>query len=161
MSTNDLAITRTWTPKARTSFQPHRDLPFVQNELMKESLFPPNGPKVAGPYSPAVRAGGFVFLSGQIPADPQTGELVTGDIKKQCARVLDSLTLVLEGCGLTLEDVVKTTVFLKDMNNFAAMNEMYGSYFPSNPPARTTVEVARLPRDVGIEIELVALDRPK
>jgi len=75
--------------------------------------------------------------------------------------VLDSLTLVLEGCGLTLEDVVKTTVFLKDMNNFAAMNEMYGSYFPSNPPARTTVEVARLPRDVGIEIELVALDRSK
>jgi 2-iminobutanoate/2-iminopropanoate deaminase len=126
---------------------------------MKESIFPANGPKVGGPYSPAVRAGGFVFLSGQVPADPQTGELVTGDIQAQCARVLDSLQLVLQGCGLTLEDVVKTTVFLKDMNNFAAMNEKYATYFPVNPPARTTVEVARLPRDVGIEIELVALDR--
>jgi len=128
---------------------------------MKESIFPANGPKVGGPYSPAVRAGGFVFLSGQVPADPQTGELVTGDIQAQCARVLDSLQLVLQGCGLTLEDVVKTTVFLKDMNNFAAMNEKYATYFPVNPPARTTVEVARLPRDVGIEIELVALDKAK
>jgi 2-iminobutanoate/2-iminopropanoate deaminase len=133
----------------------------VQNEWMKESILPANGPKVGGPYSPAVRAGGFVFLSGQVPADPQTGELVTGDIQAQCARVLDSLQLVLQGCGLTLEDVVKTTVFLKDMNNFAAMNEKYATYFPVNPPARTTVEVARLPRDVGIEIELVALDRAR
>jgi 2-iminobutanoate/2-iminopropanoate deaminase len=133
-------------------------MPKVQKELMKESIVPPK-PKVAGPYSPALRAGGFVFLSGQIPADPDSGELVTGDIQTQCARVLDNLKLVLEACGLSLDDVVKTTVFLKDMNNFGRMNETYGSYFPAKPPARTTVEVARLPRDVGIEIELVALDR--
>ncbi len=125
---------------------------------MKESIFPPK-PKVGGPYSPAVRAGGFVFLSGQIPADPDTGELVTGDIQAQCSRVLENLKLVLTAAGLGLEDVVKANVYLKDMNNFASMNEMYASYFPTNPPARTTVEVARLPRDVGIEIELVALDR--
>jgi len=125
---------------------------------MKESIFPPK-PKVAGPYSPALRAGGFVFLSGQIPADPDTGELITDDIQSQCARVLENLKLVLDVCGLDLEDVVKTTVFLKDMNDFAKMNETYSGYFPTNPPARTTVEVARLPRDVGIEIELIALDR--
>ena len=125
---------------------------------MKESIFPPK-PKVAGPYSPAVRAGGFVYLSGQIPADPHTGELVTGDIQAQCSRVFENLKLVLTEAGLGLEDVVKANVYLKDMNNFAAMNETYGSYFPANPPARTTVEVARLPRDVGIEIEMIALDR--
>ena len=125
---------------------------------MKQSVFPAK-PKVAGPYSPAMRAGGFVFLSGQIPADPDSGELVTGDIQAQCTRVLENLKLVLAACGLTLEDVVKTTVFLKDMNNFARMNETYATFFPENPPARTTVEVARLPRDVGIEIELVALER--
>lgn len=125
---------------------------------MKESIFPEK-PKAAGPYSPALRAGGFVFVSGQIPANPDSGELVTGDIKAQCKQVLENLKLVLEAAGLGLQDVVKTTVFLKDMNNFAAMNEMYGSYFPTNPPARTTVEVARLPRDVGIEIEMIALDR--
>jgi 2-iminobutanoate/2-iminopropanoate deaminase len=130
----------------------------VQNEQMKESIFPAK-PKVGGPYSPAVRAGGFVFLSGQIPADPDTGELETGDIQAQCSRVLENLKLVLTAAGLGLEDVVKANVYLKDMNNFASMNEMYASYFPTNPPARTTVEVARLPRDVGIEIELVALDR--
>lgn len=128
---------------------------------MKESIIPPNGPKIGGPYSPALRANGFVFLSGQIPADPQTGALVTGNIQVQCARVLDNLKLVLNACGLTLDDVVKTTVFLKDMNDFAEMNETYGSYFPSKPPARTTIEVARLPRDVSIEIEMIALDRAK
>ena len=100
-----------------------------------------------------------MFLSGQIPADPDTGDLVTGDIQAQCARVLDNLKLVLDACGLTLDDVVKTTVFLKDMNNFAKMNETYRTYFTNKPPARSTVEVARLPKDVGIEIELVALDR--
>ena len=128
---------------------------------MKESIIPPNGPKIGGPYSPALRANGFVFLSGQIPADPQTGMLVTGDIQIQCSRVLENLKLVLDACGLTLDDVVKTTVFLKDMNDFAKMNETYGSYFPSKPPARTTIEVARLPRDVSIEIEMIALDRAK
>lgn len=125
---------------------------------MKESIFPQK-PKAAGPYSPAVRAGGFVFLSGQIPADPDSGGLVIGDIQTQCKRVLDNLKLVLQAAGLGLEDVVKCTVFLKDMNDFGAMNEAYGAYFPSNPPARTTVEVARLPKDVGIEIEMIAADR--
>lgn len=125
---------------------------------MKESIVPQK-PKAAGPYSPALRAGGFVFFSGQIPADPDSGGLVTGDIQAQCKRVLENLKLVLEEAGLGMQDVVKTTVFLKDMNNFAAMNEMYGTYFPTHPPARTTVEVARLPKDVGIEIEMIALDR--
>jgi 2-iminobutanoate/2-iminopropanoate deaminase len=105
-----------------------------------------------------LRAGGFVFLSGQIPADPDSGGLVTGDIKVQCGRVLENLKLVLQSAGLGLEDVVKTTVFLKDMNDFGAMNETYATYFPLNPPARTTVQVARLPRDVAIEIEMIALD---
>jgi 2-iminobutanoate/2-iminopropanoate deaminase len=128
---------------------------------MKESIFPTDGPKPVAPYSPGVRANGFIFLSGQIPADPKTGELVAGDIQAQCARVLENLKIVLAAAGLTLDDLVKTTVFLKDMNNFASMNEEYGKFFPTHPPARTTVEVARLPRDVGIEIEAVALDRAK
>jgi 2-iminobutanoate/2-iminopropanoate deaminase len=130
----------------------------VQNEVMKESIFPPR-PKVGGPYSPAVRAGGFVFLSGQIAADPDTGNLVGDDVQTQCARVFENLKLVLDACGLTLEDVVKANVYLKDMNDFAKMNETYASFFTGHPPARTTVEVARLPRDVSIEIELIALDR--
>ncbi len=126
---------------------------------MKESIIPKDGPKPVAPYSPGMRANGFIFLSGQIPADPKTGELVTGDIQAQCTRVLENLKLVLAGAGLTLDDMVKTTVFLKDMNDFAKMNEEYGRHFPANPPARTTVEVARLPRDVRIEIEGIALER--
>jgi len=128
---------------------------------MKESIFPKDGPKPVAPYSPGVRVNGFIFRSGQIPADPKTGELVTGDIQAQCARVLENLKIVLDAAGLTLNDLVKTTVFLKDMNSFAKMNEEYGKFFPGNPPARTTVEVARLPRDVQIEIEAVALDKAK
>jgi 2-iminobutanoate/2-iminopropanoate deaminase len=124
---------------------------------MKE-IITPEKPKAGGPYSPAVKSNGFVFLSGQIPADPQTGELVTGSIHDQVVRVIENLKLVLEAAGLSLSDVVKTTVFLKDMNNFARMNETYGRLFGANPPARTTVEVARLPRDVGIEIEAIAID---
>ena len=124
---------------------------------MKE-IITPEKPKAGGPYSPAVKVNGFVFLSGQIPADPQTGALVTGSIHEQATRVIENLKLVLEAAGLTLGDVVKTTVFLKDMNNFAKMNETYGQLFGPNPPARTTVEVARLPRDVGIEIEAIAID---
>ena len=126
---------------------------------MKEAIQPKDGPKPVAPYSPGLRANGFVFLSGQIPADPKTGELVTGDIQAQCARVLENLKIVLAAAGLTLDDLVKTTVFLKDMNNFDKMNQTYGSYFPTIPPARTTVEVARLPRDVGIEIEGIAIAR--
>jgi 2-iminobutanoate/2-iminopropanoate deaminase len=124
---------------------------------MKEILPPaPNAPKAGGPYSPAVRHNGFVFLSGQIPLDPQTNQLVTGPIEEQTARVIENLRLVLEAAGLSLSDVVKTTVFLKNMDDFARMNEAYGKYFNPNPPARTTVEVARLPRDVHIEIEAIA-----
>lgn len=125
---------------------------------MKEIITSDNAPKAAGPYSPAVRQNGFVFLSGQIPLDPQTGQLVTGSIEEQTGRVLENLKAVLEAAGLSLDDVVKTTVFLKDMGNFARMNEAYGKYFNSRPPARTTVEVARLPRDVQVEIELIAAD---
>ncbi len=126
---------------------------------MKEIITPEKGPKAAGPYSPALKVNGFVFLSGQIPADPQTGEVVTGSIQAATARVLDNLKLVLEAAGLALEDVVKTTVYLKDMNDFAQMNETYGSYFSSHPPVRTTIEVARLPRDVRVEIDAIAADR--
>ena len=128
---------------------------------MKEAITPKAGPKPVAPYSAGLRAGGFVFISGQIPADPKTGDLVTGSIQAQCTRVIENLELVLSDAGLTLADVVKTTVFLKNMGDFAAMNETYGSFFMPVPPARTTVEVARLPRDVHIEIEAIALDRSR
>ncbi len=125
---------------------------------MKEIITAPKAPKAAGPYSTAVRQNGFVFLSGQIPLDPQTGQLVTGSIEEQTSRVLENLKAVLEGAGLSLNDVVKTTVFLKDMGNFTRMNETYAKYFGTNFPARSTVEVARLPRDVQVEIEAIAID---
>ena len=125
---------------------------------MKEIITSPNVPPAAGPYSTAVRQNGFVFLSGQIPLDPQTRQLVTGSIEEQTTRVIENLKVVLEAAGLSLNDVVKTTVFLKDMNNFSRMNETYGKFFGDKPPARTTVEVARLPRDVQVEIEAIAID---
>jgi 2-iminobutanoate/2-iminopropanoate deaminase len=125
---------------------------------MKEIISAPNAPKPSGPYSPGIRQNGFVFLSGQVPLDPQTGQLVTGPIEAQTARVIENLQAVLAGAGLSLHDVVKTTVFLKNMDDFSRMNEAYGKFFPTNPPARTTVEVARLPRDVHIEIEAIAID---
>ena len=118
----------------------------------------PEKPKAGGPYSPAVRLNGLVFLSGQIPLDPDTNQLVTGSIHDQTVRVVENLKLVLTAAGLSLNDVVKTTVFLKNMDDFAAMNETYGRLFGVHPPARTTVEVARLPRDVHIEIEAIASD---
>ncbi len=125
---------------------------------MKEIITAANAPKAAGPYSSGIRLNGLVFLSGQIPLDPKTGQLVSGSIEEQVSRVLENLRAVLEGAGLTLDHVVKTTVFLKDMNNFARMNETYAKYFGATPPARTTVEVARLPRDVQVEIEAVAME---
>jgi 2-iminobutanoate/2-iminopropanoate deaminase len=103
-----------------------------------------------------VLANGFAFLSGQIPLDPATGHLVEGGIEEQTARVLDNLKAVLEACGSSLDRVVKTTVYLKDMGEFARMNEVYARYFPVNPPARATVEAARLPRDVRVEIDCIA-----
>jgi 2-iminobutanoate/2-iminopropanoate deaminase len=116
-------------------------------------------PKALGPYSQAIVAGGMVYCAGQIPLDPRTGEVVAGGIAQQTAQVLANLQAVLKAAGSDLGKVVKTTVFLKDMNDFAAMNEVYGKpdYFGPNPPARSTIEVARLPRDVLVEIELVAL----
>ncbi len=130
----------------------------MQNRAMKEIITTQNAPKAAGPYSTAVRQNGLVFLSGQIPLDPKTGQLVTGPIQDQTQRVLENLKAVLEAAGLSLRDVVKTTVFLKNMGDFANMNETYGKYFSVDAPARSTVEVARLPRDVQVEIEAIAID---
>jgi 2-iminobutanoate/2-iminopropanoate deaminase len=115
------------------------------------------GPKAIGPYSQAIRANGFIFISGQVAFNPATGQLVEGDVAIQTARVLDNLKAIVEAAGSSLDHAVKTTVFLKDMNDFVAMNEVYARYFPQNPPARSTVEVARLPRDVRVEIDLIAL----
>jgi 2-iminobutanoate/2-iminopropanoate deaminase len=123
---------------------------------MKKIISTDRAPAAIGPYSQAVVANGFAFLSGQIPIDPATNKLIEGDAAAQTARVLENLKGVLEACGSSIAQVVKTTVFLKDMGDFAAMNEIYGRYFPENPPARATVEAARLPRDVRVEIECVA-----
>jgi 2-iminobutanoate/2-iminopropanoate deaminase len=114
-------------------------------------------PKPIGPYSQAIRAENFIFLSGQIPIDPKTGELVKGDIRQQTQQVLENMKGVLESQGLGMEDVVKVNIFLKDMGNFNQMNEVYATYFSSSPPARSTVEVSRLPRDVDLEIEAIAV----
>lgn len=124
---------------------------------MKDVISTEKGPKAIGPYSQAIRANGFVFISGQAALDPATGQPVEGDVAKQTARVLENLKAILEAAGSALEKAVKATVFLKDMNDFAAMNEVYARYFPHQPPARSTVEAARLPRDVRVEIDLIAL----
>jgi 2-iminobutanoate/2-iminopropanoate deaminase len=117
----------------------------------------PGAPAAIGPYSQAIRAGGLVFVSGQIPLDPATGQLVVGGIAAQAARVLDSLQAVLEAAGSGLDRVVRTTIYLTDLGGFAAVNEVYARYFPDAPPARATVQVAALPRGAGIEIDAVAL----
>jgi 2-iminobutanoate/2-iminopropanoate deaminase len=122
-----------------------------------ETVATDRGPKAIGPYSQAVRANGFVFLSGQIPLDPKTQQVVEGDVAAQTDRVLQNLKGVVEAAGSSLQHVVKTTVFLADMNDFAAMNEVYGRYFTAHPPARSTVQVSRLPKDVRVEIDLIAL----
>jgi len=116
----------------------------------------PNAPGAIGPYSQAVRAGDFVFLSGQIPLDPGTGQLVAGGIAEQTHQVLKNLGAVLEAAGSSYAGVVKTTVYLADMGEFSAMNEIYGTYFLSPAPARATVQAARLPRDVRVEIDAIA-----
>jgi 2-iminobutanoate/2-iminopropanoate deaminase len=123
---------------------------------MKQTISTDHAPKAIGPYSQAVISGGFAFLSGQIPLDPVTNQLVDGDIGVQTERVFENLRAVLEAAGSSLERVVKTTVFLKDMGEFSKMNEVYARYFPQNPPARSTVEAARLPRDVRVEIDCIA-----
>lgn len=124
---------------------------------MKQIVTTPQAPKAIGPYSQAVSYNGLVFLSGQIPLDPVSGQLVEGGIAEQTTRVLDNIKAVLEAAGSSLEGVLKTTVFLKDMAAFPAMNEVYSRYFPSSPPARSTVEAARLPRDVEVEIDCIAI----
>ena len=124
---------------------------------MKQIVRTEAAPQAIGPYSQAVVAGGFVFASGQIPTDPATGQFVEGGVSEQTRQVLRNLSEVLKAAGTGLERVVKTTVFLADMNDFAEMNEVYGSFFGENPPARSTVQAARLPRDARVEIDVVAL----
>ena len=114
-------------------------------------------PAAIGPYSQAIAAAGLVFCSGQIPLDPVTGQIVEGGIDTQTRRVLDNLTAVLQAAGSSPEQVVKTTIFLADMNDFATVNTIYAEYFGTEPPARSTVQVARLPRDVRVEVEAIAL----
>ena len=124
---------------------------------MREVVATDNAPKAIGPYSQAIRAGELVFCSGQIALDPATNTVVEGDVARQTERVLKNLSAVLWQAGSSIDKVVKTTVFLKTMNDFAAMNEVYGKFFAKQPPARSTVEVARLPKDVLVEIDVIAM----
>lgn len=124
---------------------------------MKQTVQTQEAPQAIGPYSQGVVANGFLFVSGQIPIDPATGNLVEGDIEAQTERVLRNLAAIVAAAGSSIERVVKTTVYLKDMGEFARMNAVYARFFPSQPPARSTVEVARLPRDVKVEMDLMAL----
>lgn len=123
---------------------------------MKHTIATAQAPQAIGPYSQAVVSNGTAYLSGQIPLDPATGQIVEGDIAAQTARVLENLKAVLAACGSSLDQVLKTTVYLKDLSEFARMNEVYARYFPATPPARSTVEVARLPREARIEIDAIA-----
>jgi 2-iminobutanoate/2-iminopropanoate deaminase len=124
---------------------------------MKKIVATEKAPKAIGPYSQAVVHNGLAFLSGQIPLDPVTGQLVEADITVQTTRVLENLKAVLDACGSSLERVVKTTVYLTDIREFAEMNEVYGTYFSENPPARSTIQAARLPRNVRVEIDAIAI----
>ncbi len=124
---------------------------------MIDSIQTDRAPQAIGPYSQAVKANGLVFASGQIPLDPTTMQLVDGDIRVQTERVFNNLKAVLEAAGTSLERVLKTTVYLADMNDFAAMNEVYSTFFNSTRPARSTIQAARLPRDVRVEIDVIAL----
>ena len=127
---------------------------------MSSVVSTPKAPKAIGPYSQAIVAGDFVFTSGQIPLDPETQALVTGDIRAQTERVMENLGAVLAAAGVGFDKVVKATIFVADLNDFAAVNEIYGKRFPRDPPARSTVQVAALPKGARVEIELVATRRP-
>lgn len=124
---------------------------------MMETISTDKAPGAIGPYSQAIKAGGMIFCSGQIPIDVATGEFVSTDVAGQTEQVLKNLSAVLEAAGSSLKNVVKTTVFLADMNDFGAMNEVYGQYFDASKPARATVQAARLPRDARVEIDCIAL----
>ncbi|RMF04339.1 MAG: RidA family protein [Chloroflexi bacterium] len=124
--------------------------------MQREIISTPHAPAAVGPYSQAVKIGQFVFTAGQIPLVPETGKLVEGDIKAQTTQVMKNLTAVLETAGTNLDNVVKTTIFVADLADFAAVNEVYGSYFTGAPPARSTVQVAGLPLGAAVEIEMVA-----
>jgi 2-iminobutanoate/2-iminopropanoate deaminase len=123
---------------------------------MKQAVSSPDAPKAIGPYSQAVRAGQLLFVSGQVPLDPATGQIVAGDIETQTRRVFDNLAAVLKAGGRSFADVVRTTVFLADMDDFTAVNGVYGTYFSAPYPARATVQVARLPKDARVEIDVIA-----
>jgi 2-iminobutanoate/2-iminopropanoate deaminase len=125
---------------------------------MREIISTKDAPKAIGPYSQAIKANGFIFCSGQIAIDPTTQQVIAADVAAQTDRVLRNLSEILEAAGSGLGKVVRATVFLKNMSDFAAMNEVYGRYFSSSPPARSTVEVARLPKDVLVEIDVIALE---
>ena len=124
---------------------------------MREVIASNDGPKAIGPYSQAIKANGFVFVSGQVAIDPSTQQVISGDVAAQTDRVIKNLSAILQAAGSSLERVVRSTVFLKNMGDFTAMNEVYGKYFTSAPPARATVEVSRLPKDVAVEIDVIAL----
>jgi 2-iminobutanoate/2-iminopropanoate deaminase len=134
----------------RTSIQRSED------HVSKQAISTAQAPAAIGPYSQAIRSGNLIFVSGQIPLDPSTGQLVEGDAAVQTERVLRNLAAILDAAGASLAQVLKTTVYLKDLGDFGKMNEVYARFFGDRPPARATVEVARLPRDVSVEIELVA-----
>ena len=124
--------------------------------MYKQPIKTPRAPAAIGPYSQGVKAGGFIFVSGQIPLDPTSGEVVEGDVAHQADRVMRNIRAILDDSGSTMEDIVKTTIYLADMNDFAAVNEVYSRYFSSEAPARATIQVARLPKDVIVEIEATA-----
>jgi len=129
----------------------------IRSEEMKKEVKTDKAPQAIGPYSQGIVANGFVFCSGQIPIVPQTGQLSTGSIEDQTRQVLKNVSAVLEAAGTSLDNVVKATVFLQDMNDFAAMNKVYAEFFKTPFPARAAVQVARLPRDVKVEIEVIAI----
>lgn len=123
----------------------------------RRAVSSPDAPAAIGPYSPAIRAGNFLFLSGQIPLNPSDGQIVSGDVAAQTDQVLRNISALLTAAGATFSHVVRTTVFLADLNEFGAMNEVYARYMPEPAPARSTVQVARLPRDARVEIDVIAI----
>ena len=152
-------MTFTCLIKGRLGFQDFRWPPIVGHWFsMREVISTKDAPQAIGPYSQAIKANGFIFTSGQIAIDPSTQQVMTGDVAAQTERVLQNLSEILEAAGSGLGKVVRCTVFLKSMNDFAAMNQVYGKYFSSAPPARSTVEVARLPKDLLVEIDVIALE---